>query len=77
MSEKIAVIGSGHTGSLVIASLKDKLGDDIQVITSPKEEIFKIKAPIELYEIDTPLKSGRERRRERRKKERQSKKNKT
>ena len=87
MTQKVVVIGgeSGKT-SLMLATLKEKYGNDIIVLTpeeaqekgiKPEEFTnlpkFEIKAPIIPF-IPIKPKSGKEQRRERRKKQRLAKK---
>ena len=81
------IIGSGLEGALAIASLKEKFGNDIIVVTpeEAKEQglvpddfvntpKMKITAPpVMASMIQTDFQSGREKRRDRRKKQRKSK----
>ena len=88
MAQKILVIGAGANDALLLATLKEKHGEDIILVTpeEAKEQglkmedfgnipTFKITAPptIPIVEFGE-YKSGKEERRERRKKERNSNK---
>lgn len=87
MTHKILVLGSGAINALLLATLKEKHGEDIVILTpdEAKEQGLnmedfanipstKIIAPPIMPMIEYEHKSGKEKRRERRKKERKSNK---